>query len=164
MLSRLMREFEIMIRRISGGLLVSLVFAAGCGSGGPELVAVTGKVTFQGKPVAGANITFIPANGSIATATTDANGAYTISSGESTGVVAGMAAVTVSKMERGAGGGMTQNMSPEDMQKMAMSGQMTQALAAAKSAIPEKYGNAATSGLKFDVTAGKENEFNIDLQ
>ena len=55
--------------------------AAGCSSNGPPLVPVGGKVTLDGKPLAGKTLKFIPDPGTPGQgsgATTDANGAYVL--------------------------------------------------------------------------------------
>ena len=42
-----------------------LVFLTACGRGGPETATVSGKVTFQGRPVENGKIRLIPAEGTI---------------------------------------------------------------------------------------------------
>jgi hypothetical protein len=49
---------------------------AGCGPGGAELGSVTGRVTLDGQPVAGASIEFQPESGSPSIAITDDDGNY----------------------------------------------------------------------------------------
>ncbi len=44
----------------------------------PEVVDVTGSVLLDGKPLAGATITFVPSNGRASAGQTDANGRYTL--------------------------------------------------------------------------------------
>lgn len=53
-------------------------FSFGCSGGeGPRLGAVTGKITINGEPVPGVNVTFIPVGkGSPSYSGTDENGAY----------------------------------------------------------------------------------------
>jgi len=54
---------------------------AGCGDGGPELCEVEGTVTLDGKPVPGAELTFIPQNvpaTMMSYGGTDENGHYTL--------------------------------------------------------------------------------------
>ncbi len=55
-----------------------LIGLSGCGNGGPHLVAVSGKVTVDGKPVPNAIVTFNPvaAGGSNSLGKTDAQGVY----------------------------------------------------------------------------------------
>ncbi len=62
---------------VFGLLWVGLV--VGCGpqsEGMPELAAVTGTVTMDGKPLPGASVTFEAAGGATSFATTDADGRY----------------------------------------------------------------------------------------
>lgn len=59
-------------------LCLSLVALVGCGGGGPHLVAVSGKVTVDGRPVPKAIVTFNPtgAGGSNSLGKTDNEGNY----------------------------------------------------------------------------------------
>jgi hypothetical protein len=144
------------------GLL--LILPSGCGSSSPELVPVRGTVTWQADPLAGASVTFIPKSGSIAIATTDDNGQFEMRTGSDYGCVIGPAVVTVSCMKNSATA-LPPTMTPEEMQKLAMSGQLQQSMTGAgQSLIPEKYGVASTSGLTAEVTAGQTNEFQFDLK
>lgn len=65
-------------------LAALLLCAIGCG-GGPRLAPVSGKVTLDGKPLAGADISFYPVNvkagsdaGIASTGKTDVNGEYSL--------------------------------------------------------------------------------------
>jgi hypothetical protein len=141
-----------------------LTLFIGCGSNSPELVPVRGTVTWQAKPLAGASVTFIPQSGSIAVATTDDNGQFEMRTGADYGCVIGPAVVTVSCMKNSAAA-LPPTMTPDEMQKMAMSGELQKSMSVAgQSLIPEKYGVASTSGLTAEVTAGKTNEFQFDLK
>jgi hypothetical protein len=87
--------------RISLFLLVGTIF--GCG-GDPAVVPVTGTVTFQGKPLAGADVAFLPVEGGrrpIAVAVTDTEGKFALRTnfGEVSrdGAVQGEHRVTISK-------------------------------------------------------------------
>jgi len=70
------------MRRVQGILLAVLVLPtiAGCGkSSTPPLMPVSGTVKLDGKPVAGAQVTFFPADGRlewVGRATTDTQGAF----------------------------------------------------------------------------------------
>lgn len=55
-----------------------LVIAAGCGTPGPEIADVSGKVTMDGQPLAGASVVFVPVGGRPAGAATDAEGNYVL--------------------------------------------------------------------------------------
>lgn len=148
----------------SAFVFLCLLSLPGCGSE-LNLAAVSGTVTYQGKPLANATITFIPkGEGSLGVAVTADDGSYRILTGGEDGVTPGPCSVTVSKMESsGNGQAVLEKMSEADRQKMMMSGKMPKSIGGTpKSAIPAQYGNAMTSGLSFDVKVGSNN-FPIEL-
>lgn len=59
-------------------LAAGVLGLAGCGSEGPEIAYVSGRVTMDGKPLAGASVVFIPEDGRPAGARTDENGYYVL--------------------------------------------------------------------------------------
>lgn len=65
-----------------GGSVVCLcwLLAAGCSSGRPsyEMTPVSGAVTFDGKPIEGANVVFHSETGPSATGTTDSSGQFSL--------------------------------------------------------------------------------------
>jgi len=147
---------------VSRGLLVTLVLGivalalSGCGESGPTLYPASGTVTYNGKPVEGASVTFTPESGPIGVGTTDAAGKYTIATLGKPGAVPGENKVSVSKASTvGAG----KQMTPEDMMKLQKGGATT------KAELPEKYSSPITSGLPpANVTAdGAKNVFNFEL-
>ncbi len=71
------------MRRSCGLVAVALLggLAGGCSSDGPPLAPVHGRVTLDGKPLAGKTVKFVPEPGTPgqgAGATTDADGNYTL--------------------------------------------------------------------------------------
>ncbi len=65
------------LRRLS--LFLFAVLALGCGHDGPELGSVSGRFTYQGKPVANASVMFQPVDkGPPSVAATDEDGRYTL--------------------------------------------------------------------------------------
>ncbi|MEX1224712.1 MAG: hypothetical protein WEA31_09215, partial [Pirellulales bacterium] len=106
--------------------------AAGCGCGGsdqPRAYHATGEVVYQGQPVEGAQVMFMPAAARQATATTDADGNFVLSTYKTgDGAVAGEHEVTVAKMVKA---------DPND----------TSSYPEMRAAIPVKYNNPRTSGL-----------------
>jgi hypothetical protein len=58
--------------------LFCALIAGGCGSSGPELGHVSGKVTLNGQPLAEATVEFIPQSGRPSVGTTDADGQYVL--------------------------------------------------------------------------------------
>ena len=136
-------------------LVAVLVICCGCGSKteGPATAAVTGEVTLDGVPVAGADVSFLPAadgaNTVPAQAVTDDAGKFEVISvfdqGKTTkpGMTPGNYSVEVSLLQRApAGEAFT---------------------AAPKNALPEKYASAATSGLQVTVDLDGENHFPLKL-
>ena len=86
-------------------LLSVLAFATlviGCG--GPTLVPVSGTVTLDQKPLAGAYLTFEPVQGAgelVSTGVTDEAGEYTLSCGDEPGAVPGMHRVIMTTVAPG---------------------------------------------------------------
>ena len=149
-----------------------LVWGGCSGSDRPATVPVRGQVTFRGKPVVGATITFLcdgaprPAVG-----TTDAAGAYQLTTFEpNNGAVVGTHVVTVKKYATGSNDGYPEidpSMGPAAMSKALEKAEQAtlEAQRKARKAPPElpaKYGRRSTSDLRKQVVAG-ENVINIDL-
>jgi hypothetical protein len=126
----------------------------GCGDSGPDKGEVTGKVTYNGSALEGAIVTFHPAEGALATGTTDASGQYTLEA------VVGDHKVAVKKSTGSDLGGDTATEGPGDMEKMYL--QAKDQAEEAKSAIPEKYGDPEQSGLTTTVSSGS-NTYDITL-
>src|SRR5262245_29198245 len=125
---------------------VMLLFAcAGCGSGGPDIAYVSGRVTMDGKPLANATVVFIPENGRPAGASTDADGRYVLNFSEG---------------RRGAIPG--KNMVRVTTQRDPTPGEDGKSIPGSKETIPDKY-NSATE-LTFDVEPKKRNVANFDLK
>ncbi len=82
---------------LARGMILAMV--AGCADGDrPELLRVSGTITYRGKPLAGARISFIPADTSSrpAMAVTDQKGRYQLTTYDSfDGAVAGKHAVAI---------------------------------------------------------------------
>ncbi|MBL8865383.1 MAG: carboxypeptidase regulatory-like domain-containing protein [Planctomycetia bacterium] len=99
------------------GLFLLLLVTGGCGNG---FVSVNGKVTLDGTPVAGAQVTFVTESGdkAFSGATNDA-GDFEISSGPHKGVPPGNYKVTVIKAPAfGTSSGETKAGDPEYMKDM----------------------------------------------
>lgn len=61
------------------GLAFCFIFiltVSGCGDGAPPIGLVTGKVTYKGKPVSAATVSFMPSEGRPSWGITDAEGNY----------------------------------------------------------------------------------------
>jgi hypothetical protein len=82
------------------GLLLGVVFTAGCQEGERELVPVSGTVHYQGQPLKGGTIVFVPdlergGSGPTASAVIEPDGTYKLHTGEREGAVMGWHRVTV---------------------------------------------------------------------
>jgi hypothetical protein len=125
-----------------------LFLALGCGREGvAPTVQVTGKVTYNGDPVEGASVGFIPESGRPASGTTDASGNFTLSTFETgDGAVPGTHAVTITEAS------------------VAPSGEEDYSLPEQSEArFPAKYANPTTSDFTATVEEGKENHFTFDM-
>jgi hypothetical protein len=128
---------------------------------------VTGTVTFQGKPLAGAAITFVPAGfegGDAASAITDSEGKYALTTWEAgDGARPGEYRVKVSKQEEQAvdPSKRVQNLSIEEEQKIYVENKKPPP--PARSLIPSKYQDDQTSGLIHKVEE-KPTTFDIKIE
>lgn len=114
-----------------------------------NLVPVTGKITYDGKPLKAGDISFISTDnpGKGYASTIDASGNYALAYSQSSkGALPGNYNVRIA--------------STEGTATMGEKGEMTPA----KSVIPEKYNDPSASGLKATVEKGKSNVFNFDLK
>lgn len=146
---------------------ILLLTVTGCNSStDPALVPAGGVINYQGRPLPGAKVTFVPEKmGGLAMATTDSAGKFKLKTGVESGVAVGSCKVSVMMMEGSDEGGLPKSMTPEDMQKMQIEGKLQTMLAdrEKKSLIPKRYGNAESSGLTYEIKASGENQFTIDL-
>ena len=127
---------------------------------------VTGTVTLQGKPVAGAAITFVPTGqeGEAASAITDSEGKYALTTWQAgDGARPGEYRVKVSKQEQIAvdPSKMVKNLSIEEEQKIYV--ESKKPAPPAKRLIPSKFENEQTSGLVHKVEE-KPTTFDIKLE
>ena len=161
------------------GLLAAV--SAGCGPSAPKLYPASGTVTFEGKPVEGASVLFIPQAGRPSMATTDASGKFTVTTNGKPGAPLGTYLVTVTKQSGGAAATPAASISPqqggaepseEEKQRMMMKQreEMESQLATMRSGsksqnvLPAKYANPEASGLSVTVTADEtKNVFDLPL-
>ncbi len=124
---------------------------SGCGSSdGYSLVPVSGTITLDGQPLAGASISFQPAGGGSigpsSGAVTDASGKYELKTSEAdsrAGAVVGSHQVRIT--------GITDTRDPSD----------DTVKPAAKDPVPQRYRDP---GLTFEVPAGGSDSANFELQ
>jgi hypothetical protein len=144
---------ESCTHRASSWATIAFIAFVGCkGSTGSITVPATGKLTYQGQPVADAVVVFNPPAADSATlggtATTDEQGAFQISTNSSSGqmqrgIAPGKYVVTVSKL------------SLADTKTMS---------APPRNLLPKKYFSAKTSDLSAEVKTGADNRFDFVLK
>lgn len=150
--------------RLAAGLILAALVAGGsqgCSKAtaeDPNGRTATGTITYQGKAVAGALVTFRSASES-AFGQTDAEGKYKLRTGKGEKVPLGAYQVSVVKQESSAVAATSFNpdeyVPPEQLQATPA--------AAPKDLLPAKYGDAAKSNLTATVTADGKNEFDFAL-
>jgi hypothetical protein len=133
------------------GLVVAVVFLAGCGDSGPKRYGVKGTVTYKGKPIENGLISFVLV-GSEAS-----SGGAAITGGkyelpEVAGLAAGEYEVIISVPT----GGPPPKESGDEPPGTGAGEKET------RETLPAKY-NSKTE-LKREVKAGEQNEFNFDLK
>lgn len=143
---------------LAAGFAVFLSFSLGC-SQSNELgtVPVSGKVTYQGKPVEGATVSFL-AEGDArpATGISGADGVYKLMTLNYEGAMPGNYTVLVEKIETPPE--LTKVVSMEEAAKTG-----NQPLPKPKKLLPSQYGDATKSPLKFEIQAGRTNTFDLKL-
>lgn len=152
-------------------MLLSFTIAGCGGSTGPKPVPVKGKVMLKGKPVDGAEVTFLSTTaGRSASGRTNADGTFSLTTMKTgDGAPPGDYVVTISKIEtKGKKGGPETDVAagvygPEYASQMAAaaSGEMSKVF---DNKLPEKYASPAESGLKRTVVQGDSNDFDFDLE
>ena len=147
-----MMKLRNVSRFVGAGLGAAVIMVAGCGKGGMPCGYVSGKVTYEGKPVEGAAVNFQPVApkdsteaGRLGQGVTDASGVYKLSTytqGGNDGAVIGKHKVSI--------------VGKEGVRKMG-------APPIGERTVPQKYNSTATSGLEAEVKSGSQ-EINFDLK
>ena len=138
--------------------LTLVVQASGCeAKKRPRLARVTGKVLYNGEPLANATVVFQLADGSAprrSEGVTEEDGTFSLTTyNTDDGAIIGSNIVTVTKQ----GGGSGQRvMSAADLADM-------HGAPPAEDQLPQKFADPKTSGLKYEVESGT-NEFEIPLK
>lgn len=144
-------------------ILLPLVFSWGCSPSGVAVISATGEITYQGKPVDAALVTFMPnsAEGRGAAGYTDANGKFqlTTQGALTNGCLPGKYLVTVTKNIAVDSSGNPVKVPEEPPSPIAA----VEAPPTYKSFVPKKYGNAETSGLEAEVLQKGTNHFVFSL-
>lgn len=141
---------------------VFVLFAlSGCG-GDARVAEVGGTILLDGNPVADASVAFMPSEGGRpAFGITDAEGKYALSTFETDdGALIGPHAVTVTLVEEAKASDATYD--DEGLGSLEAEMQTSQK-ARDKWIVPERYADAETSGLNFEVTRGQQNVADFSL-
>ena len=137
---------------IAGLFSLLAVVAAGCGGvEGPQLAPASGTVTYNGKPLEGANVSFMPSSGPVAYGATDAKGEFTLSTGGEPGAMVGSGTVLISAYQELDTPKKEEELTAEDLRKMS------------QSRIPEKYGRPETSGLSATIPPEGKKDLRFEL-
>lgn len=136
--------------RLGLGVVLVLGGVVGCGkSGTAPTVKVSGTVTYNGQPVEGASVAFVPENGRPASGETDASGKFTLSTFETgDGAVPGKHTVTISEPSEDPSGEGEEDYSMPDE---------------SAGRFPAKYGDLGTSDFTADVKEGGEGDFTFNM-
>jgi len=151
-------------------LVLATVGLAGCGGGDghPDRVDAGGTVTYNGAPVAGAQVVFRVKGGHAATGVTGDDGRFELSTfGQQDGAIPGVHIVTVIKMAKVETGDASSDPSNANTMEEAVAASETDDSPddgpTGKSLIPVRYGNPETAGLEFTVSETDTNDFEIEL-
>jgi hypothetical protein len=145
---------------------LALGVGQGCSDGkkgDPYGRVVTGTVTYQGNPVAGAFVTFASAGGNSAFGQTDSEGKYKLTASGSEKVPLGEYQVSIVKKEQQAAPGSQVVLDPEHPENYVPPDPDAPPPPEPKDLLPAKYAVAAKSGLSATVTADGENVFEFAL-
>jgi len=132
----------------------------GCNQSGLETFSVTGQIIYQGTPVAGAEIGFVPqgdASLKAARGTSDENGNYQLSvyvapDNQPQGAMAGDYKVTIQKM-----------VVPEASKRAEYHELISNPQLQARNLLPASYANVDSTPLLATVSADKKNAFDFAL-
>lgn len=137
-------------RLLAQGGLIVLTLLAGCRPGPAPLTPVQGKVTYKGVPVTRGTIVFTPdssrgGDGKIAVAKIDADGTYSLKTGDAPGASPGSYRVTLVSLASSDAPGASERFK------------------APLSLLPEKYCDPELSELRAQVKGGKTNVLDFEL-
>jgi hypothetical protein len=151
-------------------LALSLLTVLGAGCGGPErpnMAPVSGVVSFQGQPLAGAQVSFHnDKSPRVASGVTDAQGKFTLTTFDpGDGAIIGEHRVSIAKLQ-----GASELSSASAADPTAAYGSGMAAAASGKMStlqkneLPAKFANPTSSGLTVTVTKEGPNEFPFDIK
>lgn len=141
----------------------------GCGSGPGDLNPVSGVVTLDGEPLAGATVNFSPTSDSTgrpAVGTTNDQGVYELTdmqhSQAGPGVAAGEYRVSITKTS-GGNRSMPDEHDPDNPDNEGLPDPTAGGAAAVKSLVPDKYTDRSSSGLIATIESGKNENVDFEL-
>ncbi len=150
----------LQVRYVLNALMLGLLIGCG-GSDHDETAIVTGKVTYQGKPVTKGRIVFYPTNGRPAIGAIQSDGTYSLTTFEpGDGALLGNHRVTITASESVGGSPPATGFMDEIMKASKGQGQTP-----GKTVwlVPEKYSNRKSSKLQAEVVSGSNTrDFNLD--
>lgn len=139
------RQSRSRLQRAPAWLGLALILIVGCGRGTPLMMPVEGTVTFQGSPLAEADVAFTPTGGRPASGRTDTAGRFSLTTFKTNdGAMIGQHVVTVCKHVK-------------------KDPNATGAYFDYMQVTPEKFGRPSESPLRAEVTASGPNEFTFDI-
>jgi hypothetical protein len=155
------------------GLFVVGCLLGGCsGSGRPAIAPVQGKVTYNGKAVAGATVVYLcPGAPRLAVGTTDESGNYSLTTYEpNDGAMIGTHTITVKKSGGDSGSDVetpAEPLGPKEMtkaieQSMHESAQQAREAEKSRSELPRRYAFMKTTDLRKEVVDG-DNIIDLEL-
>jgi hypothetical protein len=144
-------------------IVCGLLVGGGCSrEAGPKTVPASGKVLYNGQPVAGAKVAFLGDGNSLpALGITDKNGEFELTTRDpGDGAVPGKHVVTVSKAVPG-----KKQTGPADnsMEAAVARGKEAESDQPSLSLLPDHYAIASQSGLQQTVSESGKNYFTIEL-
>ncbi len=152
------------IRRAFLSGTIAILFAvpfSGCGPSGPAMGRVNGIVTYDDKPLAAAEVMFVPVDGGRpARSLTDSQGGYVLTTfTKNDGAIVGEHLIVVAKGDAAS----SSDHASDDIPASPPIPGMPQATPLPASQIPERYGRTESSGLKATIHRG-DNTIDLDLR
>jgi hypothetical protein len=139
---------------------LACAFLSGCG--GPKIAKVTGRVTYDGKPVTEGKIRFYPESGRMALGNIGPDGTYTLTTFKpDDGALIGTHQVAIESTRVGPGSYQPLKSIEEEMEQSRKGGKVL-VPGKVEWLVPEKYSRPESSGLTATVGSAA-NEINFDL-
>jgi hypothetical protein len=138
-----------------------LFLVGGCGPSRPTMRAVSGTVRYQGKPVAGASVTFLNLSNRPGYGTTDAQGRFQLGTWEEKdGGVVGKCIVIITKWVP-----VKEEHSPgaKEIRKLPSTIHPGETVILANY-LPPRYGNPQKTPVSVVISTEEENDFTFDLK